>query len=98
MTWLKDLASTNFRIFSTVVTGVLVVIGSFVLMAMGIEIQEVALGLILAFLAAQGGWDYAQFAKKRETYTPAPPAAPDVEDATAAAIPNRPPAMDQGEG
>ena len=34
----------------------------------------------LSFLALMAGIDAAQFWAKRETYTPAPPAAPDVED------------------
>lgn len=81
--WLADLPTTA----AVTVSGIALAFGTGLAllgaMALGREVQEGALGLWLAFVAAMLGVGYAQFAKKRDTYTPSPPNPPDVEDVRA---------------
>lgn len=82
--WLAELPSTNGRIAVTL------------FIALATTARYLASGLPpgpvpawepswewLIFIAAMAGLDVAQFAFKRNTYAPSPPAPPDIEDAAA---------------
>jgi small neutral amino acid transporter SnatA (MarC family) len=82
---IADLPSTNFRIFVGVLMGVLFVIVTLIGVILGkiSETNDGALYIVGGFILIQMGLDVAQFKFKRDTYQPAPPARPDVEDTPA---------------
>jgi hypothetical protein len=91
--WLKDLASTNFKIavgaFLAVSTALFYFGSEMRCIAYASEAQcrpidSTNFGLWLAFVASWGGLTYLQFAKKRDTYA-AP--SPDSERANVPATP-----------
>jgi hypothetical protein len=83
MRWLAELPSTNFRIFVSVCLAVVFVLTMLLGIVLGREIPLDIATMLATFLAAMMGIDLVQFKVKRDTFTPAPPAAPDVEDVRA---------------
>lgn len=84
MNWdtIKGLPSTNFRIFVGVLLSVIYVLWVLTGVTFG-RINDTNATIIYSlgvFILLQEGLDVAQFKFKRDTYVPAPPAKPDIED------------------
>lgn len=85
MKWLAALPSTNFRIFVTVClfSATIQTLLVCVVLQIPLDRYEWIIGMIFAAEGTAMGIDLLQFGKKRDTYMPAPPTAPDVEDVKA---------------
>ena len=73
-TWLADLPTTALVIATGCVLALLTALFFFAATMSRYPIDDGNWTAWLAFVAAELGAGYAQFAKKRETYVPAPPA------------------------
>lgn len=80
MSFLGDLPSTSYRIFVTTLCFVAITVTVCACLWFEKEVDIAVLGTMLAATTGMAGVDYLQFAKKRDTYQPSPPATPDVED------------------
>ena len=81
--FLAKLASTNYRIFVTMLLTSLVIVTVCGGLILEKHIDNGTLTATYVFLAAMAGVDYLQFSKKRDTYQPSPPSPPDIEDGPA---------------
>jgi disulfide bond formation protein DsbB len=71
--WVADLATTNFRIFVSIMLAVVTVIVMLVCLIAQIPLQSEIVWAVLAFLGAMLGIDVTQFSIKRKTELVTPP-------------------------
>jgi hypothetical protein len=93
-TWIADLATTNFRIFVSLMLAVLLVVTLLVALVVKIELQSEIVWGLLTFVGAMLGIDVTQFSIKRKTEIVTPPQTT-AENATATTVTNADPDPDK---
>jgi disulfide bond formation protein DsbB len=71
--WIADLATTNFRIFLSMMLAVVLVLVLLIGVMLRIELQAEVVWALLAFVGAMLGIDVTQFSIKRKTEIVTPP-------------------------